>query len=249
VALPTAPPRRRRRRRWLLAAAAVLALAGPLLGWRLLPRPDQQAVVPPRTPLKGYLDAVVTRPGDEVRQNVAMHDPAARPMRPGDLIRVKAELNRPAYVYLVWIDSAGEVTPMYPWIAGDWKRRQPEEKAATFKLPQVNGEWEWWPMGPGKRGLETMVLLCRDEVLPVDVDLKGLLGRFGPQPLAGQDVGAVAWFENGDTVRDEQQRAPLTTPVKGGNPLERLNREVQRRVKEHFSYTRAITYGNEGDRP
>jgi hypothetical protein len=24
---------------------------------------------------------------------------------------------------------------------------------------------------------------------------------------------------------------------------------VQRRVKEHFSYTRAITYGNEGDRP
>jgi hypothetical protein len=151
-------------------------------------------------------------------------------------------------VYLVWIDSAGEVMPMYPWIDGDWKRRGPEEKAATFQLPPINGEWEVWKMGPGKRGLETMVLLCRDDPLPEDVDLKAILGRFGPQPLAGQDAGVVAWFENGTTVRDEPRRAPLARPVKGGNPLERLNREVQRRVKGHFSYTRAITYGNEGDR-
>jgi serine/threonine protein kinase len=245
VPLPDAPPRRRKRR-WVLAMAAVLALAVPLalLGWRLS-RPALQAVVP----LKGYLDAEMSRPGDRLRQYVALSDPASRPMRPGDEIRVKAELNRPAYVYLVWIDSAGEVAPMYPWIDGDWKRRGPEVKAATFELPQLNGEWEVWKMGPGKAGLETMVLLCRDDVLPTDVDLAGILGQFGPQPLEGQDVGAVAWFENGNMVRDEARRAPLVKPVQGGNPLERFNREVQRRVKGQFGYTRAITYGNEGDRP
>jgi serine/threonine protein kinase len=91
---------------------------------------------------------------------------------------------------------------------------------------------------------EVALKVIRPERLSAD-----LMARFGSQPLAGQDVGAVAWFENGDMVRDEPLRAPLTTPVAGGNPLERLNREVQRRVKEHFSYTRAITYGNEGDRP
>jgi hypothetical protein len=254
VALPAAPPRPRRRR-WFVAAVAVLALAVPLavLAWRLSRPAGQPAVAPPVAPavvpLKGYLDAQMTRPGDPLRQYVALSDPAARPLRPGDQIRVRAELNRPAYVYLVWIDSAGEVTPFYPWLAGDWKRRGTEEKAARYNLPQVKGTWGLWPMGPGKRGLETMVLLCRDEVLPGDVDLAGLLGRFGPQPLAGQDAGAVAWFENGEAVRDEPQRAPLTKPVEGGNPLERLNREVQRRVQGHFSYTRAITYGNEGDRP
>jgi hypothetical protein len=104
-------------------------------------------------------------------------------------------------------------------------------------------------MGPGKRGLETMVLLCRDDPLLEDVDLKGILGRFGPQPLAGQDVTTVAWFENGEAVHDEPQRAPLTKAGEGGNPLEQLNREVQRRAQGHFSYTRAITYGNEGDQP
>jgi hypothetical protein len=94
-----------------------------------------------------------------------------------------------------------------------------------------------------------MVLLCRDARLPEDVDLAGMLGRFDPQPLEGQDPRAVAWFENGETVRDEPQRAPLTKPVEGGNPLERLNREIHRRVKGQFDYTRTITYGNEGNRP
>jgi serine/threonine protein kinase len=255
VTLPAVAPPPRRWRRWVVAVVVVLALAIPLalLAWQLLwptdQRPAANPVQPALAPLNGYLDAQMTRPGDALRQNVAFNDPASRPLRPGDEVRVRAELNRPAHVYLVWVDSAGEVTPMYPWIDGDWKRRGPEEKVTTYKLPQVNGAWGVWTMGPGKRGLETIVLLCRDDVLPPDVDLKGLLGRFGPQPLAGQDVGVVAWFENGDVVRNEPLRAPLAKPVEGGNPLERLNREVQRRVKEHFSYTRAITYGNEGDRP
>ena len=61
-----------------------------------------------------------------------------------------------------------------------------------------------------------------------------------------QKRDAVAWFENGKTVQDEKQRAPLTTPVEGSNPLERLNAEIHKRAKGQFGYTRAITYGNEG---
>ncbi len=240
---PRPTPRRSRRRLLIGAALVLLALSGTILGWRLT---RSAPVTVALEPLKGYLDAQMTREGDLLRQHVPLNDPASRPLRPGDEIRVEAKLNRLAYVYLVWIDTEGAVTPMYPWIDGDWNRREPEAKASRFQLPQLNGKWGAWPMGPGKPGLETMVLLCRDDLLPEDVDLKALLGTFGPQPFAGQDRHAVSWFENGTTVRDEAQRAPLTTPVEGSNPLERLNSEIHKRAKGHFGYTRAITYGNEG---
>lgn len=241
------------------AAAVVLLLLGGL--WVIQQQsPEQPTEVvksdPPQPPmpkdpeklppLKGYVDAQMTRPGDKLRQHVPMHNPASRPMRMKDQIRVFGELNRPAYVYLVWITSEGTVTPMYPWIDGDWKQREPERKMRDFKLPQVNGNWEVWEMGPGKPGLETMVLLCRDEILPSNVDLQAKLGEFGEQSFKEQDSLAVSWFENGYTVRDEPKRAPLAKAVKGGNALEQLNREIFRRVQQDFSYMRSITYGNEG---
>ena len=30
-------------------------------------------------------------------------------------------------------------------------------------MPKLKGKWGFWPMGPGKPGLETMVLMCRTE--------------------------------------------------------------------------------------
>jgi hypothetical protein len=70
---------------------------------------------------------------------------------------------------------------MYPWLHGDWKQRGPKEMKTVFKLPRKDGGWGIWKMGPGKRGLETMVLLCRDDPLPEGEDLKvkEMLGRFG----------------------------------------------------------------------
>jgi serine/threonine protein kinase len=271
IPLPPRPAPIRRRRR--LLAAAILALAPlALLAWRMRPEPTRadraeathdpdrprqpETQEPPRreepAPLEGYLDARMARPGDQIRQNIPLSDPASRPMRPRDLIRVHAELSRPACVYLVWIDSSGAVTPMYPWIDGDWKRRGPEKKSKSYHLPRVNDEWEWWEMGPGRSGLEMMALLCREGPLPESVDLAALLGRFDPRPLAGEDGQTVAWFKNGEMVLDEKPRTPrgpLARPVKGGNPVERLNRELHRRVRGHFVLTRTITYGNEGDRP
>ena len=124
---------------------------------------------------------------------------------------------------------------------------EPETKAAKFELPRFEGAWGAWTMGPGEPGLETMMLLCRDERLPgpETVDLEIMLRGIGRMPLNGQNPGAVSWFENGRTVRDEKTRAPLAV-VEGGNSLDRINREIHRRVKDHFEYTRTFTYGNTG---
>ncbi|MFO0878384.1 MAG: protein kinase [Gemmataceae bacterium] len=239
----------RPRRRVLagLLALAALVLVGVGLVWRLRTPQEGEAPLPP---LKGFLDARMTRPGDKLRDNVPMNDPAARPLRPGDEIRVYADLNRPAYAYLIWIDSEGQVTPMYPWIDGDWSRRGPEEKTDRYRLPRFQGDWGAWPMGPGKPGLETMLLICRDDPLPEgeDLNLKSALGTFGPQKQEEQNQFAVLWCENGEPVRDEPQRAPLTTPVAGGNPLERVNRQAFTRLRPWLGYIRSITYVNLGDR-
>jgi serine/threonine protein kinase len=255
---PTEPyrtPAPRRPRRRVLAAVGVLALlllAG-LTGWKLWPLPKPVPDDFPKSrpaavvPLRGVLDAEMRREGDRLRnQFIPLSDPAARPLRPRDEIRVSVELNSPAYIYILWIDTEGKVSPQYPWIDHDWTRRDAEVRAERFELPRFEGAWGAWRMGPGEPGLETMVLLCREEPLPATVDLEGILRGLGKVPLDGQDAGAISWFENGNTVRNEKQRAPLAKAVEGGNPLERVNREIHLRVKDHFDYTRTITYGNTG---
>ena len=85
--------------------------------------------------------------------------------------------------------------------------------------------------------------------MPAEVDLKAELGGLGAVPLPAEDRDgqAVAWFADGQVVKNEPERAANLGRVKGGdNPLERINDEVQRRVGKHFEYTRAVTFGNLG---
>ena len=92
-----------------------------------------------------------------------------------------------------------------------------------------------------------MVLLCRDDPLPDDIDLKALLADLGAQPFGAETGLSVAWFENGALVTNEKERGPSMKNVVGsGSPMERINDEVQKRVGRHFGYTRAVTFGNLG---
>ena len=115
------------------------------------------------------------------------------PLRPQDWIRVKAELNRPAYIYLIWIDSQGRASPVYPWKPGDWAGL-PAKQSPTARLSLPEAADEGWPIqGPG--GMETLLLLAREEPLPQDVDLAGLLAGLPRQPMLDENL--LAWFDNG----------------------------------------------------
>ena len=61
-----------------------------------------------------------------------LRDPAARPLREGDEVRIEAKLNRRGYAYILWIDTKGKVIPVYPWVEGEWGRRGVDP-------PDVNG--------------------------------------------------------------------------------------------------------------
>src|SRR5581483_3040429 len=111
----------------------------------------------------------------------------------------------PMYLYLVWIDTDGKATPIYPW-AGDWARPPAAEEArARLLVPEPPN---LVPLGPGSGGVETLVLLARDSPLPA-ADRDRVREQFGHLPPARTaDVRKVVWFRDGEIVRDAD-RAPV----------------------------------------
>src|SRR5262249_46535796 len=121
AARPTAPgPGFRGRRIGPIAAAFLLVVAlGAVmrLPGRWGPVTDSRA----SPPLSGSIDIVVYesagtetfQPGEPARQGLRLHDRRALPLRPCDWIRIEAAVNRPAYLYLIWIDTDGRAAPLW----------------------------------------------------------------------------------------------------------------------------------------
>jgi hypothetical protein len=244
---PTVPvlPRTRRPRRWLLPvglAGAVLlgvVLVGPWSG-----KPPVGVAPTEAIPLKGFIDLRMSRPQDPRRQLLRLADPAARPLRAGDEVRVEAEVTRPAYLYVLWIDTQGKVLPVYPWREGEWSQRpEPEEPVQRLRLPEKAGDV--WPIQSGPAGMETLALLVRETPLPREDNLEALLGELGPQLL--QDPQDVAWFENGAVVRGEKDRAAnLKNPQPASNPLLGTQALLWEKLQPKGTFLRAVSFGNLG---
>jgi hypothetical protein len=238
-----------------VAAATLVVLVGGLvvkLGWPgASPSPEVSPPSAVEEPLKGFIDVVVWEPGNPRRQNIWLSEPASRPLRKGDVVFVRAELNRPAYCYVVWIDTEGAVTPVYPWIKGDWKQRRQETPVRELKLPDLKVDNQW-TIEAGPAGMETLVLLTRETPLPAEVDLAGLLGKMEAQTLpAGDAAKMVAWFEDGVPVQ-EKDRAPFLGERKLGldgepaEPVLRTQARIRKRLGDLFGYTRAVAFPNSG---
>jgi hypothetical protein len=241
----------RKRPRWPWVAAAAVLLAGGLV-WALT-RPGSRPPPAPAgaEPLKGFIDLVVVEPGNPRRQYVWLTDPASRPLRAGDVVFVQAELNRPAYCYVVWVDAEGKVQPIYPWLKGDWKLRREERPMKELKLPDLKVDNQW-ALEPGPPGWETLVLLTRETPLPVDADLESRLGEMGPQTLPKGDVARlVAWFENGMPVQEKNRDSNMGERKLGLDgesvePVLRTQERIEKRVGDLFGYTRAAAFPNVG---
>jgi len=217
VALRRGQPRRVRRR-WLPATVlAVVVLAGAgyvgllLSGRTSVPSSAREVAVtsapvaPP--PFRGTITAHVWEERDNPdRRGLALNMPGALPLRVGDGVRVEAKLNRPGYLYLIWIDSDGKAAPLYPWRPGHWDERPAqEEPRQVLDLP--DDRVKAWPISPGPSGMETILMLVRDTPLPRDVDLRA---RFQGLPRAQFQLKGAIWFENGAVVRSdiERERGP-----------------------------------------
>jgi hypothetical protein len=168
------------------------------------------------------------------------------PLKARDRFRIEARLNRPAYLYVLWLGSDGKVSPIYPWAPGHWERRPaPEAKIDRLELPtQADKAWE---IPPGEPGLEAVVLLAREQSpLPRDLDLAKLLGG-SPAP-ARLTFDTAVWIENGrEVILDQQGRAaPSPKARKSNDPVLRMRRRLQETVQPLGDYNQAILFPNQG---
>ncbi len=243
-----------RPRRILLAGAvaACFLLVGLVVGGLSLMRSPSPSVDP--TPVSGFIDVRVWEgkdvqgPRNPHRKGLYLHQLDALPTKVGDQVQVEIKLNKQLFVYVVWINSAGQVTPCYPWQEFSWDKRPAENAAAELKLP-LGAIDDGWEMEKGIPGMETLLLLTRETPLPADgeKELRAVLVELGPQPLQDGRTEAAVWFENGTVVTAETGRGPKSfDATRIDDPLLRTQRLLRERLGQHFPYTRAVCFAFRG---
>jgi serine/threonine protein kinase len=259
------PPRSngpaRARRTGPIAAAVLLVVAlgaVMLLPARWRPATDSRA----SPPLAGSIDIVVYesasagsdsfQPGDAARQGLRLHERRALPLRPGDWIRIEATVDRPAYVYVVWIDTDSRATPLWPWQSVEWTEMPAKERPRDrLTIPDPESGKDIMPLTPGPPGVEALLLLGRDVPLTPSENeaVRHAMDRYrARQPTAppATDLAAAVWLENGKRADDEPTRAPIPDKAaSSGDPEVRI-RDLMRELRPVFPYTRAVCFANQG---
>jgi serine/threonine protein kinase len=235
---------------WLRRCWPVLAILAAIGFWYVVyhhPEPGRGPAPSDNSlpPFKGWVDVRVwqRKPFDRLRQNLRLRDSNALPLTPKDEIRIDAQLNRPGYLYLFWIDTQGKVIPIYPWRPGHWEDRPPQEEAvARLSLPSDPNEY--WPMQPGESGMETLLLLVRETPWSHE-DVRGLLPGLPRQ--TEQNLQAAVWFEDWQVVQNEPERSPnVFDPRREEDPVMQTQRLLRDRLRAQCDYSRAVSFAVEG---
>jgi hypothetical protein len=173
------------------------------------------------------------------KRGLAVNQPGALPARSGDAVHLKAQLNQPAYVYLVWIDGQGKPSALYPWNPSDGFRglAKKSREEVVHSPPEYDRGWE---LG-GAAGLETALLLARRTPLPADASLPALLENLPPAPLRDPleyamidpDAPAVGRHRGIDTSQTKAIDDPLLW--------------LMERLRPHFELIRAVRFAYAGE--
>jgi serine/threonine protein kinase len=235
------PPRPRRRRVVVLAALLLLAGAAAVAFavWR--GEQGKSRADGSRPPLKGSVDVLVWK--KDAKRALHLLDGDVLPLSLDDEVAVEVELNRPAYPYVIWINTEGEALPIYPWKPGIWGER-PAGEGPLERLRRPDAPI-FWGLKKGRPGMETLLLLVREEPWPADVDLRGLLAGLPKQAM--QNSLAAVWFEDWQVVQGEPKREPNFFDVRRHeDPVLQTQRLLRERLGRYCSYSRAVSFANPG---
>jgi hypothetical protein len=165
-------------------------------------------------------------------------------------MRFEVRLNRPAFLYLVWIDTEGRAPPLHPWKDNNWQKR-PAHEEARDRLSVPPGDENMTQLGACPPGVETILLLARDEPLTTEeyATLVEMLGK--PQlRRPPSDLHVAVWLENGERTEDERDRGPpVARLAESSADPELQTKGLMRGLRGMFAYSRALCFGNEGKIP
>jgi len=247
----------RRRRRTIAASAVaasllVLSMVAAIVYLPLWNQPMTPIVDPgPPAPIMDERLVVRIWSADKSKQGLRLGmDAGALPARPGDQIRAEVRLNQPAHVYLLALDAEGNIQPLYPW----HRDVNVLDKTITDAPPELPPQNELiWPSRASAGGLplddrsgqETILLLARRTPLPNDVRLADIVGRLplSPTPLETRETFVMRGSNRGDdAIHIDQHRGFDRNLARIDDPLEQL----LVRLQPHFDLVRAVRFAHVG---
>jgi serine/threonine-protein kinase len=155
-------PRRRPLWPWVIAATLAVGVLGAV-GYFVLKQPEKPPVAPSDPLAVTKVDVRVWKKSNRLK-GLALGANGALPLCAGDWMRIEAETNRPAYLYVLYLDARGEASPLFPWRRDNWDDRPAEEKRRRLNLPEDPMK-DAAPLGPGPSGIEAVLVLGREEPL------------------------------------------------------------------------------------
>jgi tRNA A-37 threonylcarbamoyl transferase component Bud32 len=220
-----------------LLTAAVFAFTGRDRDRAAGGRPREQAGIdslpsanpgrPAPPPLKGNLEITVWSDPEQVARGidtvknglpVSRADSGALPLQNGELVHLHAKLNRPACVYLIWIDSEGKTIPLYPWDSDRsealWDAPLLKEAAKPTEVIDCPRASNRGFTAVGAQGMQHVVLLARST--PLDSPgktLQSLLANLPKSPVNNRrEVAYLEWSPaQGSQLRELRGIAPGKT--------------------------------------
>jgi hypothetical protein len=176
-----------------------------------------------------------------------LSEPGALPLHPGDKFRILFQVEPAGYVYLFWIDTEGAVVPVYPGEPGKWDTR-PEQEKPVSRLELPPRASLGYKIVGDQVGMETLVMLVRDEPLPTGAESalrRELSGLPAQRPV--QNPLAAVWFENGRVVDHDPERLRAGFEVEDINdPVLRLQDLLTQKLQPHGQFTAAVSFARLG---
>jgi hypothetical protein len=192
----------------------LLLFAGGRVWFAFLPAdPAPQNEMPrgesPRPTASSVVDAFNVLVWSPQKEGLPIGAKGALPIHNREQLTLEVKLNQPACIYLLWLDSEGNLSPLYPWNRGcvldvkDLKGPIPlvepsllAESPAVLKGERPRG----WEM-EGPKGFEALLLLVRRTPLPADAPLEATIGTAVKRPLDNREELVVLGL-------DQDQRIP-----------------------------------------
>jgi serine/threonine protein kinase len=184
----------------------------------------------------------------------SLAEPGALPMPTNTRLRIESHLNRPAYAYVFWIDTQGQLCPMHGWTGEGWRSLPALEPASSVKLPPddpVKGP-QWIPL-EGTAGTKTVVLLARPTPLdrPLGELFPGMGGTLEQRLRAAmQQLPADPARSYEFTCRETEFAGGVRGPGKpvpaSNDPLALVQLLLRDGLGPHFTLVRAVSFANRG---
>ena len=175
---------------------------------------------------------VLVRPPDRTIEPIAITEPGALPVQSGGAMSIDVDLDQPAFIYLVWINSEGQILPLYPWnnemLEIQDIQQVPPVRRATKRIfsPLLGRSWTF----SDKPGVETVILLTRRSALPTDVYLASLLKSPPTANLENRASLAEVRIPNQESANDQSALTSFLEPL-----------------SKHFDLIEAVQFAHEDE--